>query len=148
MTGQAEAYGDEPPEYRFHAGELVAADVGLGVPRELLVHGWDLAKTMDRSWPVTRLQVPLIWPGVEPVLPGSAEPARSAGHQAADQVHPGEGMAGRPRDEDANLACKREQQGTAEARSFSASGSTLITVRGRATAVTRTRSRRYGRPLG
>ena len=63
MTGQAEAYGDEPPQYRFHAGELIAADAGLGVPRELLVHGWDLAKTMDRSWPVTRRQVPLIWSG-------------------------------------------------------------------------------------
>ena len=63
MTGQAEAYGDEPSEYRFHAGELVTADVGPGVPRELLVHGWDLAKTMDRSWPVTRRQVPLIWSG-------------------------------------------------------------------------------------
>ena len=63
VTGQVEAYGDEPPEYRFHAGKLVAADVGLGVQRELLVHGWDLAKTMDRSWPVTRRQVSLIWSG-------------------------------------------------------------------------------------
>jgi len=37
------------------------ADVGLGIlPGELLVHGWDLAKTMDRSWPVTRRQVSLI----------------------------------------------------------------------------------------
>jgi hypothetical protein len=61
VIGQVEAYGDEPPEYRSHAGELVAADLGLGIlPGELLVHGWDLAKTMDRSWPVTRRQVSLI----------------------------------------------------------------------------------------
>ena len=45
---------------------------------------------MDRSWPVTRRQVPLIWSGVEPILPGWAEPARSAGHQAAYQVHLGD----------------------------------------------------------
>ena len=43
VTGQVEAYGDEPPEYRFTQADSVAADVGLGVQRELLVHGWDLA---------------------------------------------------------------------------------------------------------
>jgi hypothetical protein len=91
VIGQVEAYGDEPPEYRFHEGELAHAHVGLGILLgELPVHGWDLAKTMDRSWPVTRRQVSLIWSGVEPILPGSVEPARSAGHQAAYQVHLGD----------------------------------------------------------
>jgi uncharacterized protein (TIGR03083 family) len=89
---QVEAYGDQPPEYRFHGGELVPADVALGILLgELVIHGWDLANAMHRNWPVTRQQVWLIWAGVEPVLPGWVEPARSAGHQAAYEVHLGDG---------------------------------------------------------
>jgi uncharacterized protein (TIGR03083 family) len=91
VIGQVEGYGDRPPEYRFHGGEMVRADVGLGILLgELLIHGWDLAQAMRRSWPITRQQVSLIWSGVEPILPGWVQPARSAGHQAAYQVHLGD----------------------------------------------------------
>ena len=57
---------------------------------DLLIHGWDLAKAIHRGWPITGQQVSLIWSGVEPILPGWVQPARSAGHQAAYQVHLGD----------------------------------------------------------
>jgi uncharacterized protein (TIGR03083 family) len=91
VISQVEAYGDAPPLYRFHGGEMVGADVALGILLgELLVHGWDLAATARRSWPVTRQQVSLIWSGVEPILPGWVDPGKSAGHQAAYQIHLGD----------------------------------------------------------
>lgn len=85
---QVEGFGDAPPEYRFHGGELVAADGALGILLgELVVHGFDLAKSLHRSWPISGRQVSLILSGVEPILPGWVEPAKAAGHQAAYEVH-------------------------------------------------------------
>src|SRR6266581_3325879 len=67
VIGQVEAYGEQPPEYRFHGGGLVTADVALGILLgELVVHGWDLARAMHHNWPIT-------------------------GHQAAYEVHLGDG---------------------------------------------------------
>jgi hypothetical protein len=92
VISQVEAYGEQPPAYRFHGGGLVAADVALGILLgELVVHGGDLARATHHSWPVTRQQVSLIWPGLEPILPGWVDPASAAGHQAAYQVHLGDG---------------------------------------------------------
>ena len=92
VIGQVEAYREQPPEYRFHGGGLVSADVALGILLgELVVHGWDLARGLHRRWPVTRQQASLIWSGVEPILPGWVEPASAGGHQAAYQVHLGDG---------------------------------------------------------
>lgn len=90
--GQIKAYGDKPPVFCFHGGCLISADVALGVLLgELVVHGWDLARELNRSWQITRQQVLLIWSGMEPILPGWVDPARAAGHSAVYAVHLGDG---------------------------------------------------------
>jgi hypothetical protein len=92
VISQVEGFGDQPPEYRFHGGGLVTADVALGILLgELVVHGRDLARALHRPWPVTGRQVSLIWSGAEPILPGWVEPASAAGHHGAYQVRLGDG---------------------------------------------------------
>ena len=77
---------------RWSSRCLVTADVGLGILLgELVVHGRDMARALHRPWPVTGQQVSLIWSRVEPILPGWVEPGSAAGHQAAYQVHLGDG---------------------------------------------------------
>lgn len=88
VISQVTAFGDDPPAYRFHGGCTVRADVALGILLgELVVHGFDLARRLHAPWPITGRQVSLIWSGVEPILPGWADPRRAAGHHAGYAVH-------------------------------------------------------------
>jgi uncharacterized protein (TIGR03083 family) len=71
LAAQVRAYGTAPPSFTFHGGERVAADVALGIQLgELVVHGWDIARTVARPWPIDPGDVELILDGVEPILPG------------------------------------------------------------------------------
>jgi uncharacterized protein (TIGR03083 family) len=78
LVARVRSYGDDPPSFRFHGGEEVRADTGLGILLgELLVHGWDIARTTGRPWPIDPADVELVVEGVERVLPGWVDPERA-----------------------------------------------------------------------
>ena len=78
LIAQVRSYGDPPPSFRFHGGEEVRADTGLGILLgELLVHGWDIARATGRPWPIDPADAELVVEGVEPVLPGWVDPERA-----------------------------------------------------------------------
>jgi uncharacterized protein (TIGR03083 family) len=87
LCDQVEGYGAAPPSFRFHGGELVPADVALGILLgELVVHGWDIAQALHRPWPLDPGHVALILEGLAPILPGWIHPERARGFTATLQV--------------------------------------------------------------
>jgi uncharacterized protein (TIGR03083 family) len=87
LCHQIESYGTAPPSFRFHGGELVPADVALGILLgELVVHGWDIAQALQRPWPIDPGHVALILEGLVPIVPGWVDPERARGFTATYKV--------------------------------------------------------------
>jgi uncharacterized protein (TIGR03083 family) len=72
------AAGDQPP------GAIVPAEVGPALSvevmtcvylGELLVHGFDLARTLGRPWPIARAEANLVIAGALSILPQFVDPA-------------------------------------------------------------------------
>jgi uncharacterized protein (TIGR03083 family) len=80
LCEQIEGYGTAPPSFRFHGGELVPADVALGILLgELVVHGWDIAHAVQQPWPIDPGHVALILEGLAPIVPGWVDAERARG---------------------------------------------------------------------
>jgi uncharacterized protein (TIGR03083 family) len=87
LCDQVEGYGAAPPSFRFHGGELVPADVALGILLgELVVHGWDIARALRQPWPIDPGHVALIMDGLAPIVPGWVDPRRAHGLDATFRV--------------------------------------------------------------
>lgn len=87
VCDQVEGYGAAPPSFRFHGGEPVPADVALGILLgELVVHGWDLAQTLRRPWPIDPGHVALILEGLVPIVPGWVAAQKARGLTATFEV--------------------------------------------------------------
>jgi uncharacterized protein (TIGR03083 family) len=64
-------YGGRMPEFRFHGGATVRADLALGaLLGELIIHGWDLAQTLNRRWDIDGRHAALVADGLSAIAPG------------------------------------------------------------------------------
>jgi uncharacterized protein (TIGR03083 family) len=64
-------YGRQMPEFRFHGGAMVPADLALGaLLGELIIHGWDLAQTLNRPWEIDARHAAIVLEGLSVVAPG------------------------------------------------------------------------------
>jgi uncharacterized protein (TIGR03083 family) len=87
LAAQMIGYGGEIPSFRFHGGEPIRADVGLGILLgDLLVHGHDVAKAVGRPWPIEPDDAALVVEGVNPILPGWVRPDRVQGFSAGFEI--------------------------------------------------------------
>jgi uncharacterized protein (TIGR03083 family) len=87
LREQIEGYHGEAPSFRFHGGEQVRGDVALGILLgELLVHGWDVARTLRRPWPIDPGHAALIVEAIDPILPGWVRPERVQGFGATFEL--------------------------------------------------------------
>ncbi|MBF6213613.1 maleylpyruvate isomerase family mycothiol-dependent enzyme [Nocardia puris] len=76
-------FGGAVPLMNFDGDQRIRPDRALGtLLGEFTVHGYDIARTLRRPWPIDPAFVPLIMDGLHQVLPGWLDPARAAGHTA------------------------------------------------------------------
>jgi uncharacterized protein (TIGR03083 family) len=87
VSERVRGYGSRIPEFQFHGGAIVPADLALGVLLgELVIHGWDLAQTLNRPWEIDPRDVALIVRGLGAVASGWIDPDRARGLTATFDV--------------------------------------------------------------
>lgn len=81
------ALGDESTLMNFDGNQRIRADRSLGtLLGEFVIHGRDIARTLDVPWPIHQALVPLVLDGLHQVMPGWLDPDRAAGHTATYRV--------------------------------------------------------------
>ncbi|WP_240437823.1 maleylpyruvate isomerase N-terminal domain-containing protein [Sciscionella marina] len=75
-------FGDRPPLMNFDGDQRVRADLALGtLLGEFVVHGYDIARSLGKPWPIEPSHVPIIMAGLHQILPGWAKsPAHTASY--------------------------------------------------------------------
>lgn len=87
LLATVSAFGDDPPTMNFDGDQRMRADRALGtLLGELVVHGYDIARTVHRPWPIAPTLVPLIMEGVHQILPGWVNPTRTGDHTAVYEL--------------------------------------------------------------
>jgi uncharacterized protein (TIGR03083 family) len=80
-------YGGRMPEFRFHGGATVPADLALGaLLGELIIHGWDLAQMRNRPWGIDARHAALVLEGLSAVAPGWIDRDRARAFTATFDV--------------------------------------------------------------
>lgn len=131
LLDQTRGYGADAPTYRFNGGCHVRGDDALGIlAGEFLVHGWDVAETLGRRWPVTIDDVELVMHGMEPVLPGFVDAETAAGHTATYDVRIRGGRRRCWRFEDGVLDCSGDPE-TADCHLWGDPEALLLVMYGR-----------------
>lgn len=83
LLGTIRGFGAEAPLMYFDGGQQVRADLALGtLLGELVVHGYDIARTIGAPWRIDATMVPLVLAGLHQVLPSWVYTASAAGHTA------------------------------------------------------------------
>jgi len=71
----------------FDGDQRIRVDRALGtLIGEFLVHGYDIARTLGKRWPIEREYVPMVLTGMHQIMPGWLDPARASGHTATYHV--------------------------------------------------------------
>jgi uncharacterized protein (TIGR03083 family) len=79
----------QPSDARFAAEvgpSLAVAEMGGVLLGEILVHGYDVARTLGRPWPIARAEANLVAEGMLTILPQFVSPSAAAGASVAYEV--------------------------------------------------------------
>ncbi|WP_369636011.1 maleylpyruvate isomerase family mycothiol-dependent enzyme [Nocardia sp. JMUB6875] len=78
-----DGFGADAPLMMFDGDQRIRADRARGTfLGELIVHGYDIARMLGRPWPIDPAHVPLVFDGLNQVVPGWVNSGNSTGHTA------------------------------------------------------------------
>ncbi|GAB0105348.1 hypothetical protein JMUB6875_43260 [Nocardia sp. JMUB6875] len=87
LLATIDGFEDDVPLMMFDGDQRVRADRARGTfLGELIVHGYDIARMLGRPWPIDPAHVPLVFDGLNQVVPGWVNARASEGHTATYEL--------------------------------------------------------------